>query len=69
MDAAVRRHYPAGVDGLVDTALLGDRASALVRDGGTAVLLRRANPITDPRLCPRYVAVGERMGRCPLRGL
>ena len=61
MDEAVRRHSPDGVDGLVDGALIGDRAAALVRDGGTAVSLRKSNPISDPRLRARYVSVIEQM--------
>ena len=55
MAKAVRALYPDGVDGLVDAALLGDRAAAAVRDGGTAVTLRRSHPITDPRLRARGV--------------
>ena len=61
MDAAVRSHFPRGVDGLVDCALIGDRAAALVRDGGIAVSPRKSNPITDPRLQARYVSVIEQM--------
>lgn len=47
---AVRRIFPNGVDGLIDAALIGNVASAAVRDGGSAVTLRRTFPITDPRL-------------------
>lgn len=61
MDVAVRRRYPAGVDGVVDTALLTDRAGALVRDGGGAVSVRKTHPINDPRLRHRHVAVIEQM--------
>ena len=61
MDDAVRKSFPNGVDGLLDAALLGKAASALVRDGGVAVALRRANPIDDPRLRCGYVAVTEGM--------
>lgn len=61
MDAAVRQRCPNGVDGLVDGALIGDRAAALVRDGGTAVSLRRSNPINDTRLRARYVSVIDQM--------
>jgi NADPH2:quinone reductase len=57
MDAAVRRLRSNGVDGLIDTALLGNRAGALVRDGGRAISLRRSNPISDPRLSTRWVNV------------
>lgn len=52
--------YPQGVDGLVDTALISDQVSRAVRDAGVAVSLRKANPITDPRLQARYVGVLDR---------
>lgn len=58
---AVRRQFPQGVDGLVDAALLGNAAGALVREGGVAVTVRRANPITDPRLVVRHVSVTDRV--------
>lgn len=61
MADAVRRSFPQGVDGLLDAALLGKAASALVREGGVAVALRRSNPIDDPRLRCAYVAVTEGM--------
>jgi NADPH:quinone reductase-like Zn-dependent oxidoreductase len=57
MAAAVRRNFPGGVDGLIDGALLGNLAAALVRDGGGSVSLRRSNPITDPRLRNEAVSV------------
>jgi NADPH:quinone reductase len=57
MHAAVRVRFPHGVDGLVDGALLGNSAAALVRDGGTTVALRKANVITDPRLRNTHVGV------------
>ena len=57
MHEAVRAHFPHGVDGLVDTALLGDAAAALVRDGGAALSLRRSNPFTDKRLRCEYIGV------------
>jgi len=57
MAAAVRSLYPAGVDGLVDTALLGAEASALVRDGGAVAWVRRANAGTDARLRHHVVGV------------
>jgi len=57
MTAAVRHNFPGGVDGLIDGALLGNLAAALVRDGGGSVSLRRSNPITDPRLLNQAVSV------------
>jgi NADPH2:quinone reductase len=57
MFSAVRNRRPAGVDGLIDGALLGDEAAGLVRDGGTIVSLRRTHDITDGRLRHRHVAV------------
>lgn len=50
MEAELRRYCPGGVDGLIDGALLGDRAAAVVRDGGASVSLRRSHGISDPRL-------------------
>ena len=61
MDAAVRQRCPFGVDGVVDAALLGDRVGALVRDGGTAVSVRKTHPISDARLRQRYVSVTEQL--------
>jgi NADPH2:quinone reductase len=61
MDAALRARWPQGVDGLVDAALLGNRGAALVRDGGVAVTLRKANPIVDARLTVRHVSVTDRV--------
>jgi len=59
MNDAVQRLSPDGVDGLIDGALLGQRANPLVRDGGTVVSLRRSHVAEDPRLVNRYVAVTE----------
>lgn len=58
---AVRAHCPEGVDGLIDCALLGKAASASVRHGGTAIGVRKANPIEDERLKIGYVAVTNGM--------
>jgi NADPH:quinone reductase-like Zn-dependent oxidoreductase len=55
--AAVRAIFPNGVDGLVDAAIIGNTVSGAVRDGGGAVTLRRAFPITDPRLRAHTVHV------------
>lgn len=54
---AVRAHFPDGVDGLIDGALIGARLAPLVRAGGAAVSLRRSHPIEDPRLRSGYVSV------------
>ncbi len=66
MVATVRALFPQGVDALLDTALIGDVASAAVRDDGSAVSLRKSNPITDTRLRTHYVAVTERMEDTPV---
>jgi NADPH2:quinone reductase len=57
----VRALRPDGVDGAVDAALLGERAAALVRDGGAFVSLRRTHAIEDPRLRHRYISVMDAM--------
>jgi NADPH:quinone reductase-like Zn-dependent oxidoreductase len=44
MAAAVRQAAPGGVDGLVDAARLGELAVPLVRDGGTFIHARPADP-------------------------
>jgi NADPH:quinone reductase-like Zn-dependent oxidoreductase len=59
MAGAVRRLYPDGVDGLIDAALLGDHAAALVRHGGSALTLRKSHPITDSRVRACYINVFE----------
>lgn len=61
MEAALRLRCPRGVDGLIDTALLGNRAAALVRDGGASASLRKTHPITDARLRNHYISVVEQM--------
>jgi NADPH:quinone reductase-like Zn-dependent oxidoreductase len=61
MEAFARARFPAGVDGLVDAALLTDRAAALVRTGGAAVSLRKSHPITDPRLRHSYLSVSDQV--------
>ncbi|GAA4353591.1 NADP-dependent oxidoreductase [Variovorax defluvii] len=50
MAEAVRAAFPGGVDGLVDAALLGDAAAALVREGGAVALLRTGQAFADTRV-------------------
>ncbi|HXX85387.1 MAG TPA: NADP-dependent oxidoreductase [Casimicrobiaceae bacterium] len=57
MTAAVRDKHPAGVDGLVDAALIGDAVAALVRDGGGVVGVRAAQPYDTQRLKVTWVSV------------
>ncbi len=57
MVAAVRAVCPQGVDGLVDAAILTDRAAPAVRDGGRAATLRRTDVISDPRIQSHVIAV------------
>jgi NADPH:quinone reductase-like Zn-dependent oxidoreductase len=59
----LRAVCPAGVDGLIDGALIGAGLSHLVRGGGAAVSLRRSHPIEDSRLRCHYVSVTEGMHR------
>lgn len=59
--ASVQSLHPRGVDGLVDCALLGDRAAALVRDGGAAVSLRRSHAFSGSRLRHTVVSVLEQV--------
>ena len=56
MFEAVRALHPSGVDGLVDAAVIGERATALVRDGGAVASVRKAE--FDPRDRFRLVEVG-----------
>lgn len=60
MFVAVRERWPSGVDGLVDAALIGTPAGALVRAGGVAVTLRRNSAVVDGRLIVRHVSVTDR---------
>lgn len=65
----LRAACPAGVDGLIDGALIGAGVSHLVRDGGAAVALRKSHPIEDARLSCHYVSVTEGMRRNDLLGM
>ena len=57
MERDLRMHCPQGADGLIDCALLADRAASLVRDGGTVVALRKSHVVRDPRVRARAVSV------------
>ncbi len=54
---AVHKAFPGGVDAMIDGALIGQQASAAVRDGGSAISLRKSHPIEDSRLKVDYVSV------------
>jgi NADPH:quinone reductase len=55
--AAVHARFPAGVDGVVDTALLGNTAADQVRSGGAMVSLRRGQAIGRSDLRHTHVSV------------
>lgn len=61
LEEALRAACPEGVDGVIDCALIGQRISPLVRDGGGVVSVRRAYEIDDPRLKISYVQVTSGM--------
>ncbi len=54
---AVRVRYPAGLDGVVDTALLGDAAAGLLRTGGAMVSLRGSQDIHREDIRHTHVSV------------
>ena len=54
---AVHKAFPGGVDAMIDGALIGQQACASVRDGGSAISLRKSHPIEDSRLKVDYVSV------------
>jgi len=54
---AVRVRYPAGLNGVVDTALLGDAAAALLRTGGAMVSLRGSQNIHREDIRHTHVSV------------
>jgi NADPH:quinone reductase-like Zn-dependent oxidoreductase len=57
MSDAVRARHPSGVDGLLDAALIGDAAAALVTHGGTVVSVRRSQVYTAPGVDVKHVGV------------
>lgn len=65
MAAGVRELHPDGVDAVVDCALLGDVAAALVRDGGSFVSLRRSQVISDSRLRLSSIGVLDQVSNTP----
>lgn len=57
LEEAVRAIRPDGVDAMIDGALIGQRFSHLVRDGGGLVSLRSSYRIDDSRLRVHNVSV------------
>jgi NADPH:quinone reductase len=57
LEEAIRAACPDGVDGVIDGALIGNRISHLVRDGGGMISPRASYRIEDPRLEISYVQV------------
>jgi NADPH:quinone reductase-like Zn-dependent oxidoreductase len=62
----IRAHFPDGVDGLADAAVLNERAIPAVRDGGAFTSLRgfQGEPQRGIRFTTTFVAQYE--GRCDL---
>ncbi|MGM1065439.1 quinone oxidoreductase family protein [Saccharothrix sp. Mg75] len=61
---AVRERFPAGVDGVYDTALLHERVFGAVRDGGGVVVVRGWRPASTERgITVHRVVVGEALER------
>lgn len=58
--AAVLGRFPQGVDGMIDCALIADKAARALRDGAPVVTLRRACAVSDRRLRPVYINVFSR---------
>ena len=59
MGQAIRTTHPNGVDGMLDAALIGDAAAALVRDGGIVAYVRSTQVFDTRRLRVKYVGVLE----------
>lgn len=53
----LKQDVPQGVDGLVDTAILGDEAARFVRAGGAVVLLRADQPLAEAGLRVTRISV------------
>jgi NADPH:quinone reductase-like Zn-dependent oxidoreductase len=64
LSEAVRRFVPQGVDGVLDTAALGERALAAVRDGGTFVSVR-SDVLPEPQrgIAVRHATAGPEATR------
>gem|GEM_PF-3805046 len=60
---AIRSRYPNGVDGVIDTAMLGDEVLGAVRDGGTFVSMR------IDAMAQSNAAYGSDSHRSPAMGL
>lgn len=57
LEDAIRSAYPDGIDGIIDGALIGQKLSHLVREGGGIISPRVTYRIEDPRLNVSYVQV------------
>lgn len=57
MAGAVRAKHPEGVDALVDCALVGDAAAALVREGGMVVSVRSSQTFDTSRVNVKFIGV------------
>ena len=55
----VRAHFPDGVDGAIDGALLNERLAPAVRDGGVVITLRMYGGIGERNV--RFVPIRSRM--------
>ena len=57
--ASVREHFPTGVDGAADGALLNGRVATAVRDGGTVVTVRGYSDPGERGITFRAIRVAE----------
>lgn len=55
----VCEHFPAGVDGAIDAALINDRLAPALRDGATVVTLRMYNGVGERGV--RFVPIRSKM--------
>jgi NADPH:quinone reductase len=61
MAAAVRALYPAGVDAVLDAALLGEAILPAVRDGGQLMAVRAFDGETQRGIAVKQVLVGQHL--------